>query len=135
MDDEKRCDADVSPESEEQSAVADDSRETSPPPRRRASVRRRAATSDVQLQHPPGAQKWRAREVGDDGRISKEPLFWGEDGVEADLFPIADASAATVRDRWGNGRYVLLYYGELPGKKPGNNPLGKSPVIQIKNAV
>jgi len=67
----------------------------------------RRRDSEIFGKVPAGATHWSVRR--------KDVLTWewctyaGADGVVKQEFPIADLSLATVRDRWGNGTYRVMF--------------------------
>jgi hypothetical protein len=85
------------------------------------------ATMDRRLLPPNRADEitdWRIRRV-DEGDKRGALLGWtDDDGLEATEWPVGELTVATIRSRWGNGRYEIEYYGtNEQGTRVG---LGKS---------
>jgi hypothetical protein len=73
---------------------------------------------------------WRARRVSEDGK-KNSPLVWGDDDaiVERGEWPIKELSAETLLARWGEGWYVLQWFGLREDGKM--RPLGRGNPVHI----
>src|SRR6516164_6933662 len=74
----------------------------------------------------PAVTQWSVHRLM--GEVSARLGHPDADGVTCERWPIADLSIATLRERWGAGRYRCNWFGVVEGK---NASLGKSPVIEL----